>query len=186
MNDPLGIGSLLPDVLQDVMSAQFLQNPLQVFFCSDEVWNIETSGVVLARMVIPQHSSLDVPQDKIKRQVDLEGCGLLSVQGPYHLWKGGRCHLMECNVVPLLYRVAGRLYGWTANVVYARLWSLGPLATRLVQQDSPGEFWVVVTRYVSALGWVLVQVLLVSSSVVSAWPLVSRAGHDGVLGCPVC
>jgi hypothetical protein len=22
-------------------------------------------------------------------------------------------------------------------------------------------------------------------SVVSAWPLVSRAGHDGVLGCPV-
>jgi hypothetical protein len=28
--------------------------------------------------------------------------------------------------------------------------------------------------------------LLVSSSVVSAWPLVSRGGHDGVLGCPVC
>ena len=33
MNDPLGIGSLLPDVLQDVMSAQLLQTPLQVFFC---------------------------------------------------------------------------------------------------------------------------------------------------------
>ena len=25
------------------------------------------------------------------------------------------------------------LYGWTANVVYAILWCLGPLATRLVQ-----------------------------------------------------
>jgi hypothetical protein len=61
MNDPLGIGSLLQDVLQDVMSAQLLQKPLQVFFCSDEVWNIKKSGVVLARMVIPQHSSLDVP-----------------------------------------------------------------------------------------------------------------------------
>jgi hypothetical protein len=65
------------------------------------------------------------------------------------------------------------------------LWCLGPLATRLVQQDFPWEFWVV-TRYFSASGWVLIQVLLVSSSVVSAWPLVSRAGHDGVLGCPVC
>ena len=43
-----------------------------------------------------------------------------------------------------------------------------------------------VTRYFSALGWVLIQVLLVSSSVVSAWPLVFRAGHDGVLGCPFC
>jgi hypothetical protein len=61
MNDPLGIGSLLTDVLQDVMSAQLLQKPLQVFFCSDEVWNIKKSGVVLARMVIPQHSSPDVP-----------------------------------------------------------------------------------------------------------------------------
>jgi hypothetical protein len=61
MNDPLGIGSLLADVLQDVMSAQLLQKPLQVFFCSDEVWNIKKSGVVLARMVISQHSSLDVP-----------------------------------------------------------------------------------------------------------------------------
>jgi G:T-mismatch repair DNA endonuclease (very short patch repair protein) len=38
----------------------------------------------------------------------------------------------------------------------------------------------------SVLGWVLVQVLLVSSSAVSAWPLVSHAGHDGVLGCPFC
>jgi hypothetical protein len=43
-----------------------------------------------------------------------------------------------------------------------------------------------VTRYVSALGWVRVQVLLVSSSAVSAWPLVSHGGHDGVLGCPFC
>jgi hypothetical protein len=34
---------------------------------------------------------------------------LLSVQVPYHLWKGGRCYLMECIVVPLLDRVAGRL-----------------------------------------------------------------------------
>ena len=42
------------------------------------------------------------------RQVDLEGCGLLSVQGPYHLWKGGRCHLMEFKVVPILDTVAGR------------------------------------------------------------------------------
>jgi hypothetical protein len=33
---------------------------------------------------------------------------------------------------------------------------------------------------------VLVQVLLVSSSVVSAWHLVSHAGLTGVLGCPVC
>ena len=107
MNDPLGIGSLLPDVLQDVMSAQLLQKPLQVFFCSDEVWNIKTYGVVLARVVIPQHSSLDVPQDKTKRQVDLEGCGLLSVQRPYHLWKGGRCHLMEGKVVLVLDTVAG-------------------------------------------------------------------------------
>ena len=39
---------------------------------------------------------------------NLEGCGLLSVQGPYHLWKGGRCHLMECKVVPVLDTVAGR------------------------------------------------------------------------------
>jgi hypothetical protein len=31
-----------------------------------------------------------------------------------------------------------------------------------------------------------VQVLLVSSSVVSACTLVSRAGHNGVLGCPFC
>ena len=30
-----------PDVLQVVMSAQLLQKPLQVFFCSDEVWNIK-------------------------------------------------------------------------------------------------------------------------------------------------
>jgi hypothetical protein len=56
----------------------------QVFFCSDEVWRLEESGVVLASMIIPQQSSLNVPQDKTKRQVDLEGCGLLSVQGPYH------------------------------------------------------------------------------------------------------
>ena len=77
------------------------------------------------------------------------------------------------------------LYEWTANVVNTILWCLGPLATRLVQHDFPREFWVV-TRYFSALGWVLIQVLLVSSSVVSAWPLVSRAGHDGVLGCPFC
>ena len=77
MNDPLGIGSLLPDVLQDVMSAQLLQKPHQVFFCSDEVWRLEESGVVLASMIIPQQSSLNVPQDKTKRQVDLEGCGLL-------------------------------------------------------------------------------------------------------------
>jgi hypothetical protein len=41
--------------------------------------------------------------------VDLEGCGLLSVQVPYHLWKGGRCYLMEWKVVPLLDRIAGRL-----------------------------------------------------------------------------
>jgi hypothetical protein len=61
MNDPLGIGSLLPDVLQDVMSAQLLQKPLQVFFCSDEVWNIKKYDVVLAMMVIPQHPNLDVP-----------------------------------------------------------------------------------------------------------------------------
>jgi hypothetical protein len=53
------------------MSAQLLQKPLQVFFCSDKVWNIKQSGVVLASMVIPQHSSLDVPQDKTKKQVDL-------------------------------------------------------------------------------------------------------------------
>jgi hypothetical protein len=39
--------------------------------------------------------------------------------------------------------------------------------------------------HVSALGWVLVQVLLISSSAVSAWPLVSRAGHDGVIGNPI-
>jgi hypothetical protein len=76
MNDLLGIGSLLPDVLQDVMSAQLLQKPLQVFFRSDEVWRLEESGVVLAMMILPQLSSLDVPQDKIKRQVDLEGCGM--------------------------------------------------------------------------------------------------------------
>ena len=75
----------------------------------DEVWNIKQFGVVLATMVILQHSSFDVPQDKAIRQVDLEGCGLLSVQVPYDLWKGGRCHLMECKVVPLLYMVAGRL-----------------------------------------------------------------------------
>jgi hypothetical protein len=61
MNDPLGIGSLLPDVLQDVMSAQLLQKPLQVFICFDELRNIKKAGVVLARMVILQHSSLDVP-----------------------------------------------------------------------------------------------------------------------------
>jgi hypothetical protein len=42
------------------------------------------------------------------------------------------------------------------------------------------------TRYVAALGWVLIQVLSVTSSVVSAWPLVSRAGHSGVLRCPIC
>ena len=40
---------------------------------------------------------------------NLEGCGLLSVHVPYHLWKGGRCYLMERKVVPLLDRVAGRL-----------------------------------------------------------------------------
>ena len=32
MNDPLGIASLLVDVLQDVISAQLLQKPLQVVF----------------------------------------------------------------------------------------------------------------------------------------------------------
>ena len=111
------------------MSAQLVLKPLQVFFCSDEVWGLEEFGVVLASMVIPQHSSLNVPQDKTKRQVDLEGCGLLSVQGPYHLWKGGRCHLMQGKVVPL------PLSGWTSNVVYTGLWSLDPLATHLVQQD---------------------------------------------------
>jgi hypothetical protein len=41
MNDPLGIGSLLADVLQDVTLAQLLQKPLQVFFCPDEMWNIK-------------------------------------------------------------------------------------------------------------------------------------------------
>ena len=81
--------------------------PLQVFFCSDEVLNIKKSGVLLARKVIPQHSSLNVPKDKTKRQVDFEGCGLLSVQVPYHLWKGGRCHLMQGKVVPFLDTVAG-------------------------------------------------------------------------------
>ena len=78
-------------------------------WCTDEGWRLEESGIVLASMVIPPHSSLDVSYDKTKRQVDLEGCGLLSVQVPYHLWKGGRSHLMECKVAPLLDRVAGRL-----------------------------------------------------------------------------
>ena len=46
---------------------------------------------------------------KIKpRQVDLEGCCLRSVQVPYHLWKGGRCHLTQAKVVPVLDTVAGR------------------------------------------------------------------------------
>jgi hypothetical protein len=52
--------------------------------------------------------------------------------------------------------------------------------------ESLCSFIWMVTRYFSASGWVLIQVLLVSSLVVSAWPLVSRAGHDGVLGCPFC
>jgi hypothetical protein len=45
VQDPLGIGFLLADVLLDVTSAQLLQKPLQVFFCSDEVWNIKKYGI---------------------------------------------------------------------------------------------------------------------------------------------
>ena len=108
MNDPLGIGSLLPDVLQDVMSAQLLQRPLQVFFCSDEVWNIKKSGVILARMVIPQHPVSMFRRIKPKDRLVLKAV-VCCLQVPYHLWKGGRCHLMECTVVPLLDRVAGCL-----------------------------------------------------------------------------
>ena len=74
----------------------------------------------------------------------------------------------------------------TSNASGTRLWSLDPLATRLVQQDSPWEFWLVVTRYVAASSRVLVQVLLVSSSVISAWHLIFHSGHDGVLRCSVC
>jgi hypothetical protein len=77
---------------------------------------------------------------------------------------------MQGKVVPVLDTVAGRfLSGWTSNASGTGLWSLDPLAARLVQQDYPWEFWVVVTRYVAASSRVLVQVLLVSSSVVSAW-----------------
>ena len=78
-------------------------------WCTDEGWRLEESGIVLASMVIPPHSSLDVSYDKTKRQVDLEGCGLLLVQVPYHIWKGGRCHLMQGKVVPVLDTVVGRL-----------------------------------------------------------------------------
>ena len=78
---------------------------------------------------------------------------------------------------------------WTVNAVYARLWSWDRQVeppSRLQLGYFLGGCLLVVTRYVAALGLVLIQVLLVSSSVVSAWPLVSHAGHDGVLGCPVC
>jgi cephalosporin-C deacetylase-like acetyl esterase len=55
------------------MSAQLLQKPLQVFFCSDEVWSIKKSGVILAGVVVPQFSSFDISQNKTKRQVDFKG-----------------------------------------------------------------------------------------------------------------
>jgi hypothetical protein len=54
------------------------------------------------------------------------------------------------------------------------------LSTEAYTCDACGKD--LVTWYVDASSRVLVQVLLVSSSVVSAWPLVSRAGHDDVLG----
>jgi hypothetical protein len=44
-------------------------SPLQVFFCSDEVWSIKKSGVILAGVVVPQFSSFDISQNKTKRQV---------------------------------------------------------------------------------------------------------------------
>jgi hypothetical protein len=91
------------------MSAQLLYKPLQVFFCSDEVWSIKKSGVILAGVVIPQFSSFHVSQNKTKRQVDLKGCGLLSKDPAYHLWKGGRCHIMQGKIIPVLDTIAGHL-----------------------------------------------------------------------------
>ena len=107
-----------------------------------------------------------------------------------HLCKGGRCHLMQGKVVPVLghgWRSLP-LSEWTVNAVYTRFWSRGRQVEppcRLQLGSLLGGYLSVVKRYVAASSWVLLQVLLVSSSVVSAWPLVSRAGHDGVLGCPV-
>ena len=40
--------------------------------------------------------------DKTKRHVDLEGGGLFSKDPMNHFCKGGRCHLMQGKVVPVL------------------------------------------------------------------------------------
>jgi hypothetical protein len=73
------------------------------------VWNIKKSGVILAGVVVPQFSSFDISQNKTKRQVDLKGCDLLSKDPAYHLWKSGRCHIMQGKIIPVLDTIAGHL-----------------------------------------------------------------------------
>ena len=55
---------LIDLIFQDFTFYQFISIEsvyLLDMWCTDEVWRLEESGIVLARMVIPQHSSLDVP-----------------------------------------------------------------------------------------------------------------------------
>jgi hypothetical protein len=46
--------------------------------------------------------------NKNKRQVDFDGCGLLSKDPAYYLWKSGRCHIMQGKIIPVLDTIAGR------------------------------------------------------------------------------
>ena len=68
------------------------------------------------------------------------------------------------------------LYGWTANVVYASLWSQDRQVEPSCRLQLGESLVVVVTRYVAASSRVLVQVVLVSSlhrwSLLRLWFLV--------------
>jgi hypothetical protein len=82
-----GVRTLLSDVLQQILSGDLFNKPLQVLYVPDPMGYVKISVVIEAGMKITQLSGLYVPQHKTKRQVDGKCSWLLCESMACHLWK---------------------------------------------------------------------------------------------------
>jgi hypothetical protein len=74
------------------------------------------------------------------QDLETQGCDLLSKDPAYHLWKSGRCHIMQGKIIPVLDTIAGHLL----------------CTEEYIRQQRPDTKWVVhlltnVTFYVNKL-----------------------------------
>ena len=107
MDDPFGIGTLLSDVFQEVLSIHLLQKAIQIFFIPDEMWYFHKTVVVLTGMEVTEFPRLDVPQDESKRQIDFEAGSLLSEDLVNHLSEVFNGQIVYGEVIPILHSVVG-------------------------------------------------------------------------------